>query len=308
MTTVKARKQAEEKNNDERKEKAGVDLDRASASEKVAIGTSGWSYKEWEGVFYPDPKTPKLKFYSSVFRTAEIDSTFYAFPPKGLVFGWVRNAPENFMYSVKLPKTITHEKQLDLSLGAELELVRFLDLLSPMKSAGKLGPLLIQLPPSFSLSKKKKLEEFFEALPKDYSFAVEFRNKSWLRDPDLNALLRKYNVANTIVDEPLLPIDLTTTSDDFAFVRWHGRGERPWYNYLYKEEELDPWVDRINRLASNVKRVYGYFNNHFHGNAVENSLEFMEKLGIASEKQEKVLGEIKTKRNERREQKSLVQF
>ncbi len=139
-TTRKAREQAEEKNSDERKEKTGVDLDRVSASEKVAIGTSGWSYKEWEGVFYPDPKTSKLKFYSSVFRTAEIDSTFYAFPPKGLVFGWVRNAPENFMYSVKLPRTITHEKQLDLSLGAELELVRFLDILSPMKSAGKLGP------------------------------------------------------------------------------------------------------------------------------------------------------------------------
>jgi uncharacterized protein YecE (DUF72 family) len=297
-TTRKARKQAGENGDGDEKEKAIVDLDRASDSEKVAIGTSGWSYKEWEGVFYPDSKTSKLKYYSSVFKTAEIDSTFYASPSKGLVFGWVRNAPENFVYSVKLPKTITHEKLLDLSQGAELELVKFLDLLSPMKRARKLGPLLIQLPPSFSLSKKEKLEEFF----------VEFRNKSWLKDPDLHALLRKYNVANTIVDEPLLPIDLTTTSDDFAFVRWHGRGEKPWYNYLYKEEELDPWVERIDKLASKVKRVYGYFNNHFHGNAVENSLEFMEKLGIATAKQEKVLGEIKTKRSEGREQKSLVQF
>ena len=275
--------------------------------QKISIGTSGWSYKEWEGIFYPDSKTSKLKFYSSIFNTAEIDSTFYANPPKGVVFGWARNSPENFVYSLKLPQKITHEMHLDLAKGAELELRNFLDLISPLKSANKLGPLLIQLPPSFTLSERQTLEEFFEALPKEYSFAVEFRNKTWLKDSGLHSLLRKHNVANTIVDEPLLPIDLSTTSD-FAFVRWHGRGTRPWYNYLYSEGELDPWVEKVEKLASNVKRVYGYFNNHFHGNAVINSLEFMEKLGVASARQEEVLNGIRTKKEEKKEQTSLAQF
>ena len=214
-----------------RKPEGDNDLKGANPPERVAIWNVRLVLQRMEGVFYPDSKTSKLKFYSGVFGTAEIDSTFYASPPKGLVFGWVRNVPENFVYSVKLPKTITHEKQLDLSQGAELELVKFLDLLAPMKSAGKLGPLLIQLPPSFSLSKKDKLQEFFEALPKDHSFAVEFRNKSWLKDHESEFATSEVQCGNTIVDEPLLPIDLTTTSD-FAFVRWHGRGERPWCQLL----------------------------------------------------------------------------
>jgi len=280
-----------------------------SSEGNVSLGTSGWSYKEWEGVFYPDSTVSKLKFYSEVFKTAEIDSTFYANPTKGLVFGWARNTPENFVYSAKLPQKITHEMQLDLAKGAEVELRNFLDLMSPLKSAGKLGPLLIQLPPSFNAGKKKVLQEFFEALPREYNFAVEFRNKTWLKDPDsVYDLLRKYNVAATIVDEPLLPVDLTTTSSDIAFIRWHGRGKRPWYNYLYREEELDPWVERVETISRNVKRVYGYFNNHFHGNAVLNSLEFMEKLGVASEKQEKKLEDMKEWKKEKREQTSLSEF
>jgi len=263
----------------------------------VRIGTSGWSYKEWEKIFYPDSKTPKLKYYSSLFNTSEIDSTFYANPARGLVYGWAKNTPEDFKFSVKLPKTITHEKKLDLSEGTELELVKFLDLLRPLKDVDKLGPLLIQLPPSFGLGSREKLEEFFEALPKGYSFAVEFRNKTWLKDPELHSLLQKYGVANTIVDEPLMPADTTATSD-FAFVRWHGRGRRPWYNYLYTSEELDPWVDRIREISPQVKSIYGYFNNHFHGNAVENSLEFLEKLGAASAAQEKELLGIRERRTQ----------
>lgn len=264
----------------------------------LRVGTSGWSYKEWEKIFYPDSKTPKLKFYSSLFNTAEIDSTFYANPTRGLVYGWARNTPEKFKFSVKIPRSITHDKKLDLAEGAEVELVKFLDLLRPLNESGKLGPLLIQLPPSFGLSARKSLEEFFEALPKGYSFAVEFRNKSWLRDPKLHSLLHSYGVANTIVDEPLMPVDTTPTSDEFAFIRWHGRGSRPWYNYLYSSGELDPWVEKIRKISTRVRSVYGYFNNHFHGNAVENSLEFLEKLGAASIAQQQELAEIRERRAE----------
>jgi uncharacterized protein YecE (DUF72 family) len=251
----------------------------------VRIGTSGWSYKEWEKVFYPDSKTPKLSFYSSVFDTAEIDSTFYANPSKGFVFGWARNTPKSFVFSVKLPKKITHEKKMDLNLGVEIDLDEFLQLLGPLKDSGKLGPLLIQLPPSFHSKQAKTLEDFFDVLPKGYSFAVEFRNKSWLKYPGLYTLLMKYNVANTIVDEPLLPADLTVTSEDFAFVRWHGKGTSPWYNYRYDKEEIDPWIEKVEQVAKKTKRVFGYFNNHFHGFAIENGLYFLDKLGIATDMQ-----------------------
>jgi uncharacterized protein YecE (DUF72 family) len=266
-----------------------------TSQDRIRIGTSGWSYKEWEKVFYPGSKTPKLTYYSSIFSTAEIDSTFYANPSPALVMGWVRNTPRNFEFSAKLPQSITHKKALDLGAGAEIDLLEFLDLMKPLSVAGKLGPLLIQLPPSFGAAKSTTLEEFLEALPRkrNYRFAIEFRNKSWLRHKeDLNELLRKYNVANTIVDEPLMPVDTTATAD-FAFVRWHGKGMRPWYNYRYSDAELDPWIDKIKTEMNEPKKIYGYFNNHFHGYAVENSLAFMEKLGIASQKQMEVLREVR---------------
>jgi uncharacterized protein YecE (DUF72 family) len=262
--------------------------------DSIRIGTSGWSYKEWEHVFYPDTKTPKLTFYSGIFNTAEIDSTFYANPSKGMVLGWVKNTPKDFEFSVKLPQTITHKKKLDLRAGAEIDLVDFLDLIDPLREAEKLGPILIQLPPSFGTNSSDNLEEFLKSLPhkeKDYMFAIEFRNKTWLNDlVSVNRLLSRYNVARTIVDEPLLPIDLTPTAD-FSFIRWHGQGTRPWYNYRYSKEELEPWVGRVKEQMKKAKKVYGYFNNHFHGYAIENSLEFLENLGIASEKQKQALSE-----------------
>ncbi len=116
---------------------------------ELLIGTSGWSYNEWAGVFYPGSSTNKLSYYSRVFETAEVDSSFYAFPTKGLVQGWARNTPENFVFSVKLPQVLTHEKKLDLDRGVEADLIRFLGLLKPLIASGKLGPILVQLPPSY---------------------------------------------------------------------------------------------------------------------------------------------------------------
>src|ERR1700758_4796789 len=105
---------------------------------KLLVGTSGWSYNEWKGVFYPSSSTNKLSFYSKVYDTAEVDSTAYAFPSKGLVFGWARYTPQDFVFSVKLPQEITHEKKLDIGKGAEASLVRFLGLLKPLIAVGKL--------------------------------------------------------------------------------------------------------------------------------------------------------------------------
>ena len=254
---------------------------------ELLIGTSGWSYNEWTGVFYPDSKTNKLSFYSKTYGTAEVDSSFYAFPSKGLVLGWARYTPDNFVFSVKLPQLLTHEKRLDASRGVEADLVRFLGLLRPLIAAGKLGPVLIQLPPSYIFqSDFEKLKGFLEMSPEDVRFAVEFRHPSWLRE-ETWSLLRGKNVANVIVDEPLLPPDTVVTAD-FAFIRWHGRGSRPWYNYRYSDRELDAWTPKVKEVMSRVERTYGYFNNHFKGFAVENSLKMMEKLGMSTPQQQEV--------------------
>jgi uncharacterized protein YecE (DUF72 family) len=280
-------------------EKGPATDEKSSAINNISIGTSGWSYKEWEKIFYPDSKVPKLTYYSGIFGTAEIDSTFYAYPTRGLVLGWARNTPPNFEFAAKLPQTITHDKRLDLSKGAEVDLVRFLDLMAPLKESSKLGPLLIQLPPSFDRNEFEKLKEFLGSLPRDYRFAIEFRHKSWLEDrTETYSLLEKYEIANTIVDEPLMPVDLSTTSKSFAFIRWHGRGKRVWYNYQYSEQELEPWVERVKQVSQKVRKVYGYFNNHFHASAVENSLFFLESMGLASQKQEQTLEDIRKRRKE----------
>jgi uncharacterized protein YecE (DUF72 family) len=258
----------------------------------VRLGTSGWSYKEWEGPFYPKGEKKKLTYYSKFFKTVEIDSTFYAYPSRGMVLGAAKSTPPDFVFSAKLPKLITHEKTLDLEKGVKDDLYKFLHLMKPLIEVDKLGPLLIQLPPSFSYSAGfSKLRGFLGSLPTDISFAAEFRNKSWLGRGDAFDLLRKHNVALTIVDEPLLPPETTTTAD-FAFVRWHGHGERPWYNYRYGQEELKGWTKKVETVAAKTKRVYGYFNNHFRGYAVENSLQMMELLGIANAEQRKLLDQV----------------
>jgi len=274
----------------------------------VLLGTSGWSYKEWEGPFYPKGEKKKLTYYSKFFKTVEIDSTYYAYPNKGFALGATINTPEGFVFSAKLPKLITHDKALDVDRGVKEDLFRFLHLLKPMIDDEKLGPLLIQLPPSFSYTEGfAKLEGFLGVIPSDVSFAVEFRNKSWLGKARATDLLTKHNVAITVVDEPLLPAETTTTAD-FSFVRWHGHGTRPWYNYRYRQDELEAWKDKVKAVAAKTKKVYGYFNNHFRGYAVENTLQMMDILGASDAEHRKLLSQV-SKRIEagfNREQSTLA--
>jgi uncharacterized protein YecE (DUF72 family) len=249
---------------------------------KILLGTSGWSYDDWVGVFYRDRKESKLSAYARVFPTAEIDSTFYAYPSRGTVIGWSRYTGSDFVFTAKLPQLITHDKVLDLKSGVKDDVKRFCDLMSPLQLNGKLGCILIQLPPGFKFD-LERLEGFFDILPSDFRFAVEFRHLSWLKTETWK-LLKKYSIAYTIVDEPLLPPETEVTSD-FAYFRWHGRGRRPWYNYRYSGEELSPWVSKINETIKNVEVAYGYFNNHYHGYAVENCLQVLEMLGVLTQNQ-----------------------
>nr|MDO8132956.1 DUF72 domain-containing protein [Candidatus Njordarchaeum guaymaensis] len=249
----------------------------------IILGTSGWSYEEWVEPFYRFKNVSKLRFYNKVFRTAEIDSTFYRYPTEGMVFGWLRYTDPGFVFTAKLPKQITHEKMLDLNEGVEGDVNKFCELMRRLLDGGKLGCLLIQLPPSFTYDYLERLESFFEVLPKEFSYAVEFRDLSWMSDETWK-LLSKHGVAYTNVDEPLLPSDVKVTSK-ITYFRWHGRGRRPWFDYRYKEDELKPWVPKVKEAAGRVEKVYGYFNNHYHGYAVENCLQVLEMLGVLTPEQ-----------------------
>lgn len=257
---------------------------------KLFFGTSGWSYKDWEGVFY-EPGESKLRKYSRVFNAVEIDSTFYSYPSPELVNGLAKAVPEDFTFTAKIPSLITHSKKLDLNKTVEDDLRKFLELMMPLRKSGKLGPLLIQLPPKFIYSDHfKALRDFLGILPSDFRFAIEFRDQSWLRDDVLNTLSR-HEIAYTIVDEPLLPPDLHVTTD-FAYVRWHGKGSNPWYYYHYRRGELEEWRPRLEELRERTSRIYGFFNNHFHGYAVHNCLQVLEILGIITSQQRRILEEV----------------
>ncbi|MBL7167374.1 DUF72 domain-containing protein [Candidatus Bathyarchaeota archaeon] len=256
----------------------------------LRIGTSGWYYDEWVGPFY-DRKKGMFTAYTKVFDTAEVNSTFYAYPRPQTVEGWERNSPDGFTFALKLPKVITHDKWLDLGEGVEGDTGRFLNLLLPLYRTGKLGPILIQLRPKFNYEEHVgNLESYLEVLPSEYEWAVEFRHKSWMR-PETYEILRKHNAAYTIVDESLLPPSIHVTAD-FAYVRWHGHGSRIWYDYDYSASELDSWVLRVNETTRRAKKVYGYFNNHYSANAVKNAVELLEMLDAATAEQSSSLRKI----------------
>lgn len=256
-----------------------------SLHEKISLGTCGWSYKEWVGPLYGQQEKSMLKAYTKIFPTVEIDSTFYAYPSKGTIMGWSKYSPEGFIFSAKLPKLITHEKRLDITQGTEEALQKFTELMEPLQITNKLGCILIQLPPSFDY-KLNELENFFKIIPSDFRFAIEFRDLSWMKDETWK-LLHKYQIAYTVVDEPLLPPEIHITSD-FAYFRWHGHGTKPWYNYRYEKQELEPWILKMKETSTKVEKIYGYFNNHYHGYAPENCLQVLEMLGIITSDQTKI--------------------
>ena len=199
--------------------------------------------------------------------------------------GWLKYSPSNFVFTAKIPKLITHDKRLGLKSDIKADVNTYFDLMRPLQLGGKLGCFLIQLPPKCD-SNNDNLESFFGMLDPMFRYAVEFRNTSWLKDETWE-LLKKYDVAYTIVDEPLLPPEVHVTTD-FAYFRWHGKGQDIWFDYRYSTEELDSWVPKVQETSKSIKKVFGFFNNHYHGYAPENCLNLLEKLGLMSEAQKKL--------------------
>jgi len=237
-----------------------------------------------------------------------MDSTFYeefySKMTKGLFFGMVKATPPNFEFSIKVPERITHRKKLDTSKDVISDFKEFLDKISPLYNSGRLGAILIQLPPSFSIEYFTTLEGFLEKIPRrpeenqidntinkvnnDYQFAIEFRHPSWNTEGPLE-LLKHYNIANVITDSPekenlSFLSNSIVSSSEHSFVRFHGRnisGGHYWYNYLYSKKELEPWIDKVRKLRNQTKTLRIYFNNHYGGKAVINALQFKEMNGVS---------------------------
>ncbi len=241
----------------------------------IVLGTSGWDYPEWVGPFYPRRgASDRLRFYAKQFDIVEVDSTFYRLPPPSVAASWVRRTPSRFRFAAKFPRTITHEQRLR---GTDAELARFLAVLAPLREAGRLVAALLQLPPSLRFE-PEPVRAFYERLPRELPVAVEFRERSWLV-PESYALLREFGLANVVVDGPHLPPALEVTAP-FAYVRWHGRGTPLWYDYRYSAAELAEWGPRVRALAERTEAVYGFFNNHFRGDAALNCRSLAEELGV----------------------------
>src|SRR5206468_7787566 len=271
---------------------------------QVLIGCSGWSYSDsferggWVKVFYPDAQTKKLPYYSQFFNTAEIDATFYEkfymYMTKGTFTAMTRATLDKFQFSVKVPEIVTHDKRLDVRKGAVALLDEFLEKISPLKSANKLGAVLIQLPPSFTVKEFQNTEQFLDRLPREYDYAIEFRNPSWNTEGPWE-LLKHYNIAAVMTDSPeqdnLQFLSQAIVTANHCFIRWHGRQIKPRYNYLYSREELRPWVDKVGQLSGETAVVRGYFNNHYGARAVVNAIEFKEMLGNTLSEKENTIKE-----------------
>lgn len=239
------------------------------------VGCSGWSYPHWEGKFYPDclARNQWLAFYVQHFNTVEVNMSFYRFPFPNMVKSWNTRTPDDFCFTFKANRLITHMKKFR---DTDDLVARFLDVLAVLE--GKIGCILWQLPPSMHMSEEnlERLEGFFSKL-KGHKAAnvVEFRHKSWWCK-ETYQMLKRNNLTFCVVDYPLLPDDVLVTSE-VLYVRFHGAKDR--YRHNYTDEELKAWAAKIKEVKG-CKEVYCYFNNDFEAHAPQNALSLMKIIGV----------------------------
>ena len=239
------------------------------------LGTSGWSYADWEGSLYPEalPSASRLAEYVKHFATVEIDSTFYGTPRRSAVEKWREIVPEGFLFAAKFPQEVTHEKNL---VDTRREAETFVHTMQALED--RLGPLLLQLPPSFTVEGMGVLEDFLSTLLQGPRYAVEVRHRSWLGS-DLPALLREHGVALTLVDYPRMP-RMEEATTDFAYIRWLGnRREFPeGHTHLKKnrDDDLTWWSDLVDRFLEEDRTVFAYANNHYQNHSPSTLERFLE--------------------------------
>lgn len=249
------------------------------------IGTQGWYYGSWVGSFYPEGthSADMLASYGRAFPAVEVDSTFYQIPAEPVVERWRESVPDGFLFALKLPQEITHERQLE---DCDLVLERFLHRIALLQD--RLGPVLVQLSPTFAPTdeNRARLSRFVTDLSREFRWAIEFRDERWLTDNTLE-FLSLNGVALALVDgrwiarERVLSL-AQAPSTSFAYVRWMG-SERRFTDYSRVQadpaEEFALWGPVLEQLANRVGRLFGFVNNHFQGHAPHSARQFQQLLG-----------------------------
>lgn len=254
----------------------------------LLIGTSGFSYEDWVGVFYPPglPKGRWFEFYAQQFPCLEVNSSYYAFLSPQTVRGLVNRAPVGFRFALKLHRSLTHERN---DIEESLQKTRQQNRL--FQEAGMLAVQLAQFPHSFLPS--PEAWGYLRRLAEELSpLCVEFRNARW-QTPDTLQRLREWGVSLCVVDQPDLPGLMKfqpVVTHSPAYIRFHGRNAKTWYqhqeaweryNYLYTEEELRPRADDIKTMSQQARETLVFFNNHFQAQAVINAKQLEKLLGLA---------------------------
>lgn len=253
----------------------------------IRIGPAGWSYKDWEGVVYPQKPGKNfdpLAYLARFFNTIEINSSFYRPPTVSTTESWVRRVAANksFTFTAKLHRLFTHER----GKATRKDEKEFRDGMAPLVKAGKLGAFLLQFPWSFKNTDEdrvylaKLLEQF-----SDYPLVLEVRHTSW-NNESVYEWLEERGVGICNIDQPVFARSIrpaARTTSPVGYVRMHGRNYQNWfrdkaprderYNYLYSLDELDPWLTRIKQVSKQTRETYVITNNHFRGQAVVNALE-----------------------------------
>jgi uncharacterized protein YecE (DUF72 family) len=283
---------------------------------EVRIGTSGWSYPSgpgtWNGIFYPARRggsrgAGELAYYAEHFDTVEVNSTFYRLPDPAVTKRWAAQTPSRFDFCLKLFQKFTHPamylKGAEARAGGEASSIpavtgadvdAFRQAIDPLSSAGKLGALLVQFPPSFRHGDDAR--EYLAWLMRafsDYPVAVELRHRSWSdHQQEVLALLRAHRAAWVQIDEPKFRFSIQQSHlpnlDSLYYMRLHGRNAEKWwthdhpderYNYLYSPGEIEGFADTVTRVRQLVQQIYVFMNNHFAGKAVANAAALRHAVG-----------------------------
>ena len=241
------------------------------------LGTSGWSYKDWLGNFYPAglAQGKWLEYYVTQFNTVEVDSTFYAIPPRSRVERWAQIAPDGFEFALKVPQVITHEKSLR---DCDAEMKEFLDVVSVLGE--HLGPVLFQFPYGFKPDRLADLLGFLDQLPRqDFRFVVEIRNRSWYKTPLADELAAR-QIPLCLVDHPWMPRKRDVTGP-FVYLRFLGDQEKITefdHPQLDRSDDLKWWAEGAQEWILRRVPIYAFFNNHFAGHAPTDARLFSEIL------------------------------
>ena len=258
---------------------------------KIYVGTSGYSYKDWCGTFYPEdlPSKDMLRHYAKVFNCVELNFTYYRIPGPATIAAMVKNAPPGFQFAIKANEATTHDQDPTV-------LDAFKKAIEPAVEADALVGVLCQFPNRFRNTQDNRA--YLAKLAKDladYTVIVEFRHDSWIQ-PAIFDFLRGNNLCYCSVDEPemrgLVP-PVAEATGDVAYVRFHSRDASKWYkgakaryDYLYTKEELSEWVPKVQELDSEAEKTYIFFNNCHAGSAAVNAAEFKQmlaELGLLAE-------------------------